>query len=127
MSTPTPRVLIDDDDPLQLRLLSRPLANAGIDAVAGHTGAATALERLRTIGAVAQPVRWAIFTGCLDMTCELRIHTVAEGVEDHADRDFMRASGCTEAQGYFISRPLAATALPAWHDGWLARCRELCP
>lgn len=85
------------------------------------------IDRGFVTGAVAQPVRRAIFTGCLDMARELRIHTVAEGVEDHADWDFVRASGCAQAQGYFIARPLAAAALPAWLDGWQARCRELCP
>jgi EAL domain-containing protein (putative c-di-GMP-specific phosphodiesterase class I) len=34
--------------------------------------------------------------------------TTAEGVETQEQLDQMRAEGCTEVQGYFYSRPLAA-------------------
>ncbi|MGD9871575.1 MAG: EAL domain-containing protein [Thauera sp.] len=85
------------------------------------------IDRGFVTGARDQPVRKAIFSGCLDMARELRIHTVAEGVETRDDWDFVRASGCTQAQGYFISRPIPAAALPAWHADWLRRCEELIP
>jgi EAL domain-containing protein (putative c-di-GMP-specific phosphodiesterase class I) len=31
----------------------------------------------------------------------------AEGVETQAQLDWLRSAGCTEAQGYLISRPLS--------------------
>jgi predicted signal transduction protein with EAL and GGDEF domain len=38
--------------------------------------------------------------------------TTAEGVETQEQLDQMRAEGCTEAQGYFFSRPLPAGEVP---------------
>jgi diguanylate cyclase (GGDEF)-like protein len=48
----------------------------------------------------------------LGATLGLRI--VAEGVEDQAALDELRALGCHVAQGYHISRPLAAADLRLW-------------
>ena len=41
----------------------------------------------------------------------LGIAVTAEGVETDEQMDFVRAEGCTEAQGYLMSLPLEATAL----------------
>jgi diguanylate cyclase (GGDEF)-like protein/PAS domain S-box-containing protein len=46
----------------------------------------------------------------IDMTHNLRLKVVAEGVETVAQRDFLRQHGCDEMQGYYFSRPLAADA-----------------
>jgi diguanylate cyclase (GGDEF)-like protein len=43
----------------------------------------------------------------------LGLRTVAEGVEDAAQRDHLRALGCGYAQGYLFARPLAPDALAA--------------
>jgi EAL domain-containing protein (putative c-di-GMP-specific phosphodiesterase class I) len=83
------------------------------------------IDRSFVSGANTQPVLRAILTGCFDMAAELGIKTVAEGIEDGEDWKLMRAYDCTEAQGYFISRPLPAAALPAWHDNWLRRREAL--
>ncbi len=45
----------------------------------------------------------------------LGMKTVAEGVEDQADWDFVRAAGCDLAQGYFIAKPMPGRIWPA---GW---------
>ena len=83
------------------------------------------IDRGFVTGARKLPTRRAIFCGCLDMARELNIHSVAEGVEDRDDWEFVRASGCDQAQGYFISRPIPAAELPAWHARWQQRCGEL--
>lgn len=49
----------------------------------------------------------------IDLAHELGLKVVAEGVEDEACLDFLRASGCDLAQGYLISRPIPATDLSA--------------
>jgi len=43
---------------------------------------------------------------------------VAEGVETRDMWDKLRALGVQEAQGYFIARPLPATAVPVWLEAW---------
>ena len=49
----------------------------------------------------------------IDMTHNLRLKVVAEGVETTEQLDFLRVHGCDEIQGYYFSRPLA-------EDGFLA-------
>lgn len=41
-------------------------------------------------------------------------NTIAEGVETFEQYQMVKAIGCTQAQGYFISRPLTADELSAW-------------
>ena len=59
------------------------------------------------------------------MARQLGMKTVAEGVEDRDDWDFLRAAGCDLAQGYFIARPMPAADLPGWMADWESRRREL--
>ena len=67
----------------------------------------------------------AIVEGTLGMARQLGMKSVAEGVEDRADWDFMRVLGCDVAQGYFIARPMLAIDLARWKTGWESRRREL--
>ncbi len=67
----------------------------------------------------------AILNANLSMARQLGLKTVAEGVEDRADWDFLRANGCDVAQGYFIGRPMNAEAFDHWLDAWPARYSQL--
>jgi EAL domain-containing protein (putative c-di-GMP-specific phosphodiesterase class I) len=42
------------------------------------------------------------------LAASLKLNMVAEGVENEAQRDFLRAHGCHVMQGFLFSRPLAA-------------------
>ena len=55
----------------------------------------------------------------------LRKRVVAEGVEDRAPWDAVRASGSDTAPGYFIARPMPAAALPDWAAQWQQRFKAL--
>src|SRR5437870_2547770 len=44
----------------------------------------------------------------------LGMKVVAEGIEDQATYDACAAAGCDSAQGFFVGRPMVATAIPAW-------------
>lgn len=44
----------------------------------------------------------------------LGITVVAEGVETHAQANFLRGTACSELQGYLFSRPLPADRIPAF-------------
>jgi diguanylate cyclase (GGDEF)-like protein/PAS domain S-box-containing protein len=50
----------------------------------------------------------------LDIGRTLRLQTVAEGVESHAQLDRLRALGCQVAQGYVFARPLPPEQAWAW-------------
>ena len=44
------------------------------------------------------------------------LKVIAEGVEEQSQLDFLRAEGCDQAQGYFLSRPLSAADFVEWYD-----------
>lgn len=48
-----------------------------------------------------------VVKSCILMAHELRMTSVAEGIESAAAYQFLMANGCEEAQGYYISRPMA--------------------
>lgn len=67
----------------------------------------------------------AIYMASLELSRQLGMKTVAEGVEDQEDWDFVRASGCDMAQGYFIARPMPAAEVSGWLVDWEDRQRDL--
>ena len=82
------------------------------------------IDRSFVHGAHGDATLRAIFESNLGLARQLGIEVVAEGVEDSADWDFLRRSGCDLAQGYFIARPMPAVDLPGWIDTWETRRRE---
>jgi EAL domain-containing protein (putative c-di-GMP-specific phosphodiesterase class I)/DNA-binding NarL/FixJ family response regulator len=72
-------------------------------------------------GASGNPTAQAIFIASTDMANQLAMETVAEGVEDRTDWDWLRQMGCDVAQGYFIARPMPAADLPEWLSEWQQR------
>jgi EAL domain-containing protein (putative c-di-GMP-specific phosphodiesterase class I)/CheY-like chemotaxis protein len=61
----------------------------------------------------------------LDIARKLGMRSVAEGVEDIDDWNFLRAYDCDIAQGYFVARPMPMAALADWLPEWEQRCRTL--
>ena len=59
------------------------------------------------------------------MARQLGMRSVAEGVADRADWDFMRALGCDVAQGFFIAQPMPGSDLLQWQAGWETRRASL--
>jgi EAL domain-containing protein (putative c-di-GMP-specific phosphodiesterase class I) len=54
------------------------------------------------MGAALRLVRLTASTG---LGAGLGMATTGEGVETRSEADYLRGEGCTEAQGYFFSRP----------------------
>lgn len=50
----------------------------------------------------------AIVRAIIKLASGLGFRTIAEGVETQEQLDFLRAHGCNEVQGYFLSRPIPA-------------------
>ncbi len=76
-------------------------------------------------GAARDPSLKAAVEATLAMSYPIGMKSVAEGVEERIDWDFLRLRGCDAAQGYFIARPMPADELLAWHAAWEARCEGL--
>jgi EAL domain-containing protein (putative c-di-GMP-specific phosphodiesterase class I)/ActR/RegA family two-component response regulator len=72
-------------------------------------------------GASSNATQRAMFDASLGLAKQLKMESVAEGVEDFADWNFVRDRRCDVAQGYFIGKPMAADAFPAWQADWESR------
>lgn len=76
-------------------------------------------------GAAGNDTLCAIYYASLGLAKQLGMKTVAEGVEDRADWDFLRSTSCELAQGYFIAKPMPASEISAWVRGWEANIENL--
>lgn len=83
------------------------------------------LDRSFVNGAYKDASKRAIVEATLVMAHQLGMKTVAEGIEDRADWDFLRELGCDVAQGYFIARPMPGAQVSGWRAGWEQRRHEL--
>lgn len=61
---------------------------------------------------------FAIVGAIVDLGHRLGRHVVAEGVEDEATWHRLQRLGCDTAQGYWMSRPLAAEDFTSWLSQW---------
>ncbi len=57
---------------------------------------------------------YAIVLSTVEMGHRLGMTIVAEGVETIAELDAVRESGCDEVQGFYFSRPMAASVVRDW-------------
>ncbi len=64
--------------------------------------------------------RTVIVQAVMSITKALGMRTTAEGVETDYQRDLLKALGCDQAQGYFISRPMPASAIGDFLTNWQA-------
>jgi len=56
----------------------------------------------------------AIVAAIVNMASSLGIQTIAEGVETAGQLSYLRLQGCSEAQGYYFSKPVSADAFSAY-------------
>lgn len=100
-------------------------------AIDDFSGTPEALEQLRGLpadqiklapqlvhGVGDDPIRRSRCAASVELARQLGVRTVAKGVEDEADWDWVQTSGCDLAQGMFIGAPLAASAIPDWLREW---------
>lgn len=72
------------------------------------------IDRFFVTKLLTDKVDAAIVRSTIDLSHELGIKVVAEGVEDDATMNLLRDYGCDIAQGYGISRPMNRTKLMEW-------------
>jgi diguanylate cyclase (GGDEF)-like protein len=72
------------------------------------------IDKTFVIGMARDPSDAVIVRSTIDLAHNMGLAVVAEGVEDEATFDQLRALGCDMAQGYWLSRPLGGSEIPAW-------------
>jgi diguanylate cyclase len=55
-----------------------------------------------------------IVKSALELSRQLDLSTVAEGIEDEPTANALRDMGCTYAQGFYFARPMSVSATAAW-------------
>lgn len=60
----------------------------------------------------------AIVHSLVDLAHKLGMHTVAEGVENAEQWEWLRDIGCDEIQGFIVSTALSAPDVVRWHARW---------
>ncbi|MES2583671.1 MAG: EAL domain-containing protein [Pseudomonadota bacterium] len=66
-----------------------------------------------------------IVRSTVDLAHNLGLTVVAEGVENALIWDKLKALQCDEAQGYFMSKPIAAHTFAAWCEAWNAKQEQV--
>jgi len=119
------RGLLDILARLRLRQIAFSIHDFGISDTSMEDLEAVPVDELKIDRSVVRSARndasaRARVLSSLGIAKQLGVTTAAEGVETRDDWDFLAASGCDVAQGYFIARPMPAAALPAWAADWEA-------
>ncbi len=60
----------------------------------------------------------AIMKAIIQLANSLDLHSVIEGAESQHALDYAASLGCSEAQGYFVSRPIPATEMGTFLKTW---------
>ena len=60
----------------------------------------------------------AIVRTTIELAHNMRLHVVAEGVENEDTLRRLSEAGCNEAQGYFLSKPVSGDALTRWFQSY---------
>jgi len=69
------------------------------------------IDRAFVHGMMKEPRDRSIVSAIISLSRALNLKVVAEGVEQEVEAATLRELGCTQAQGYFFSRPLALEKL----------------
>jgi EAL domain-containing protein (putative c-di-GMP-specific phosphodiesterase class I)/CheY-like chemotaxis protein len=78
------------------------------------------IDQSFVLSAIEKPSSKVILESSLDMAKKLKLKSVAEGVETRAHWNLLQSVGCDMAQGYFISKPMAAAVFEDWALEWRA-------
>lgn len=72
------------------------------------------IDKSFVMGMATDPIDAVIVRSTIDLAHNMGLPVVAEGVEDEATLERLRALGCDMVQGYLISRPLPPDDLATW-------------
>jgi len=76
------------------------------------------IDRSFVVGAAQNEALGLALASSLELAQKLKRESTAVGVETRQDWDFLQNLGCTNAQGYYIAKPMEFNALPGWIDEW---------
>lgn len=72
---------------------------------------------------MAEPINQAIIESIIALGRNLKIKTIAEGVETAEELHYVQKLQCDEIQGYYYSKPLSSSDFITWFNNQKDRCR----
>jgi EAL domain-containing protein (putative c-di-GMP-specific phosphodiesterase class I) len=66
------------------------------------------IDRSFVTNLASSPADASIVRSTIDLSTELGLSVIAEGIEDRATADLLAQMGCSEGQGYYFGRPVSA-------------------
>ena len=78
------------------------------------------IDRSFIVGMLPSADNMRIIRTIIDLTHDLGMDSLAEGVEDVAQRDQLSALGCTQIQGYLYAKPMPIADFIAWYRAFQA-------
>ena len=85
------------------------------------------LDRSLVDRVASRPQQRTILASTVDLARNLKLSTVAEGVETLEDFLVLSELGVDQVQGFYFSRPLPADELVVWLQQGLNQCRKALP
>ena len=82
------------------------------------------LDRVLVDNVATRPQQRAILKSTANLAKELRLSTVAEGIESFEDFQFIAELKIDLVQGYYFAKPMTATALITWLRSDLTKIRK---
>jgi EAL domain-containing protein (putative c-di-GMP-specific phosphodiesterase class I)/CheY-like chemotaxis protein len=76
------------------------------------------IDRSFVHGCSASPSKRSVVEASLALAHDLRMTSVAEGIQERPDWDLLDALGCDVMQGFFIARPMREEGLETWTAEW---------
>jgi EAL domain-containing protein (putative c-di-GMP-specific phosphodiesterase class I) len=76
------------------------------------------IDRSFVVGATHNEALGLALASSLELAQKLKRESTAVGVETRQDWDLLHKLGCTNAQGYFIAKPMEFKALSGWIEEW---------
>ena len=79
------------------------------------------IDRRFVDGCSSSQVKRSVVEASLALARNLKLTSVAEGVQAQEDWDLLESLGCDVAQGYYIARPMTEEGLTTWAALWALR------
>ncbi len=79
------------------------------------------IDRAFVYAMPSSPEDLEIVKALIGLAHGLGLYVVAEGIEDEATFNMLKAHGCDRAQGYWVAKPMPPTALADWLQEWNSR------
>ena len=87
---------------------------AGLSSMAHIEPEYVKLDMSLVRGIDGTPTKQKVVSSMAHLCDDLGMHVVAEGIETHAERDALRATGCELLQGYLFAKPESSPPAVHW-------------